>query len=133
MGLPPYCPELNPIERVWRDVKDDSAWRQFPELDAQQVYVGDLLQAYDASTLQALTGFAYLLEAINALDLEQIDMRYFHRMTPVSCRNPLRRVFSRRWTLLDVNRPGRWNSGRRSVWDASGSVKDDASLPTSGR
>jgi transposase len=20
--LPPYCPELNPIERVWRDLKD---------------------------------------------------------------------------------------------------------------
>lgn len=35
--LPPYCPELNPIERVWRDVKDDLAWLQFPALDAQQV------------------------------------------------------------------------------------------------
>jgi transposase len=67
--LPPYCPELNPMERVWRDVKDDLAWLRFPELDAQQVYVGDLLQAYDASTLQALTGYAYLREAINALGL----------------------------------------------------------------
>lgn len=65
--LPPYCPELNPIERLWRDVKDDLAWLQFPELDAQQLYVGDLLQAYDASTLQALTGYAYLREAIHAL------------------------------------------------------------------
>jgi hypothetical protein len=54
--LPPYCPELNPIARVWRDVKDELAWLQFPELEAQQLYVGDLLQAYDASTLQALTG-----------------------------------------------------------------------------
>jgi hypothetical protein len=26
-----------------------------------------LLQAYDAPTLQALTGYAYLVEAINAL------------------------------------------------------------------
>ncbi|MDW8215756.1 MAG: transposase, partial [Roseiflexaceae bacterium] len=24
--LPPYCPELNPIERVWRDLKDELAW-----------------------------------------------------------------------------------------------------------
>ena len=47
--LPPYCPELNPIERVWRDVKDDLAWQQFVDLAAQQVYVGDLLQAYNAS------------------------------------------------------------------------------------
>jgi transposase len=65
--LPPSCPELNPIERVWRDLKDELAWLQFTDLDAQQAYVGDLLQAYDAPTLQALTGYAYLVEAINAL------------------------------------------------------------------
>jgi transposase len=65
--LPPYCPELNPIERLWRDLKDDRAWLHFPNLDAQQLYVGDLLQAYDASALHALTGYPYLVEAINAL------------------------------------------------------------------
>ncbi len=65
--LPPYCPELNPIERVWRDLKDDLAWLQFHDLDVQQVDVGDLLQGYDAPTLQALTGYPYLVEAINAL------------------------------------------------------------------
>jgi transposase len=67
--LPPYCPELSPIERVWRDVKDDVAWRQFPNLDAQQHEVGDLLCAYEATALQSLTGYAYLVEAINALCL----------------------------------------------------------------
>jgi transposase len=46
VGLPPYCPELNPIERVWRDVKDDLAWRQFADLDAQQREAGDLLALY---------------------------------------------------------------------------------------
>jgi transposase len=65
--LPPYCPELNPMERVWRDLKDDVAWGQFPDLAAQLLYVGELLQAYTASTLRALTGYAYLVEAINAL------------------------------------------------------------------
>jgi hypothetical protein len=38
--LPPYCPELNSIERVWRDLKDDQAWQPFLDLDAPQVYVG---------------------------------------------------------------------------------------------
>ena len=65
--LPPYCPELNPIERVWRDLKDDLAWQQFPNVDAQQEYVGQLLRAYDASMLQSLTRYTYLVEAINAL------------------------------------------------------------------
>jgi transposase len=67
VSLPPYCPELNPIERVWRDLKDELAWQQFTDLEAQQVYVGDVLQAYDAPTLQSLTGYAYLVDAINAL------------------------------------------------------------------
>ena len=40
--LPPYGPELSPIERVWRDVKDDVAWRQFTDLDVQQNEVGAL-------------------------------------------------------------------------------------------
>jgi transposase len=65
--LPPYCPELNPIERLWRDLKDDLAWQQFPNLEARQDYVGQLLRAYDARTLQSLTGYAYLVDAINAL------------------------------------------------------------------
>jgi transposase len=67
--LPPYCPELNPIERVWRDLKDDIAWQQFPNVDVQQDCVGQLLQAYDAPRLQALTGYTYLVNAINALSL----------------------------------------------------------------
>lgn len=40
--LPPYGPELNPIERVWRDLKDDLAGQQFPNLDAPQLSVGTL-------------------------------------------------------------------------------------------
>jgi transposase len=65
--LPPYCPELNPIERVWRDLKDDLAWQQFSHIDTQQDHVVRLLQAYDAATLQSLTGYTYLVNAVNAL------------------------------------------------------------------
>jgi transposase len=65
--LPPYGPELNPIERVWRDLKDDVAWQQFADLNAQQEDLGHLLQAYEAATLQSLSGYAYLVEAIHAL------------------------------------------------------------------
>jgi transposase len=65
--LPPYGPELNPIERVWRDLKDDVAWQQFADLNAQQEYLGHLLQAYEAATLQSLSSYAYLVEAIHAL------------------------------------------------------------------
>ncbi len=65
--LPPYCPELNPIERVWRDLKDALAWLQFPNLDVQQDYLMTLLQGYQAATLQSLTDHTYLVEAVHAL------------------------------------------------------------------
>jgi transposase len=65
--LPPYCPELRPIERVWRNVKDDLAWQPFTTLDAQQDGLSTLLRAYEADTLQSLTGYPYLVEAIYAL------------------------------------------------------------------
>ena len=58
LGLPPYGPELNPSERVWRDLKDDLAWLQCPDLEAQQVSVGNVLQTDEAPALQALTSYA---------------------------------------------------------------------------
>jgi transposase len=65
--FPPYCPELNPIERVWRDLKDALAWLHFAHLEGQQDYVARLLGAYEVVTLQTLTGYTYLIEAIHAL------------------------------------------------------------------
>ena len=67
VNMPPYCPELNPIERVWRDLKDALAWLHFPSLDVQQDYIATLLRGYEAATLQALTSYTYLVEAIHAL------------------------------------------------------------------
>jgi hypothetical protein len=65
--LPPYGPELNPIERVWRDLKDAPAWLQFPTLDVPQDDIAHLLRGYEVATLQALTGYASLIEAIHVL------------------------------------------------------------------
>ena len=65
--FPPYGPELSPIERVWRDVQDNLAWQQFTDLEAQQDRLSTLLRAYEADTLQSLTGYPDLVEAIYAL------------------------------------------------------------------
>lgn len=67
--VPPYGPELHPIERVWRDLQDQRAWTIFPDLDPLQDAVGDRLRAYETSTRQSLTGYPYLVEAIHALCL----------------------------------------------------------------
>jgi transposase len=71
--LPPYCPELNPIERLWRARKDALAWLQFPTREVQQDYIATLLRAYEAAMLQALTNYTYLVEAIHALNQSTQD------------------------------------------------------------
>jgi hypothetical protein len=48
-------------------LKDDLAWQPFTDLETQQDHISRMLQAYKASTLQSLTGYAYLVDAINAL------------------------------------------------------------------
>jgi hypothetical protein len=55
------------MERVWRDRKDALAWLQFPTLEVQQDDIAHLLRGDEAVTLQALTGYAYLIEAMHAL------------------------------------------------------------------
>ncbi len=62
-----YAPELNPYERVWQDLKDDTAWKRFADLDPLQDYVGDRVCAYDAETLISLTAYPYFVQAVNAV------------------------------------------------------------------
>jgi hypothetical protein len=51
---PPDGPELTPLARVWRDLKDALAWQPFPKVDAQRDSVGQWLQAYEAPTRPSL-------------------------------------------------------------------------------
>jgi putative transposase len=62
--LPPYSPELNPIERLWRDLKDQLAGTVSKNLDAFSDTVCRLLQNYSRAVLKSLTGFAYFVQAV---------------------------------------------------------------------
>jgi hypothetical protein len=64
---PPYAPELNPAERVWQALKDALAWQCFADLAALQAQVVDVVQAWGADMLQALTAYPFIMDAINAL------------------------------------------------------------------
>jgi transposase len=63
--LPPYSPELNPIERLWRDLKEQLADGVAKTLDDLSEAVGTIIQRYSPATLQSLTGFAYLVQAVD--------------------------------------------------------------------
>jgi transposase len=66
---PPYAPELNPAERVWRALKDALAWQCFADLAALQARVVTVVESWTADLLQSLTAYPFILDAIHALSL----------------------------------------------------------------
>ena len=61
--FPPYTPELNPIERLWRDLKDWLAHYHPTSLNELAKCLGVRLRQYSSATLRSLTGSPYLLSA----------------------------------------------------------------------
>ena len=68
--LPAYSPELHPVERLWEDLKYRIDVLNGPvrsSLRALQEHVAGLVQRYSAEMIASLTGYAYLVEAADAL------------------------------------------------------------------
>jgi len=61
--FPPYAPELNPIERLWRDLKDWLAQSQPATLDDLSTRLMTRLTHYTPAAVRSLTSFPYLLAA----------------------------------------------------------------------
>ena len=61
--FPPYAPELNPIERLWRDLKDWLAPAQPTSLAQLSKLLCTRLTHYTPAALRSLTGFRYVTTA----------------------------------------------------------------------
>jgi hypothetical protein len=59
---PPYCPALNPIARMWRDLKNDRARPPCADLQTPQADVWTWWQADEAATSRFLLGEEHLME-----------------------------------------------------------------------
>lgn len=68
--LPPYCPELNPIERWWQELKDALSNQLFGTLEALRTSLDRELAAWhqDPVRLCSLTSYPYLIDALALLD-----------------------------------------------------------------
>jgi putative transposase len=62
--FPPSRPELNPMERLWRDLKDQVADTMAQTLDALSDTVCRLRQNYAPAARKSLTSFAYFVQAV---------------------------------------------------------------------
>ena len=65
--LPPYSPELNPIERLWQDMKAKLFVETYKTLQAMQAKVTEILGDYSDTAIAKLTGFSHFINAANAI------------------------------------------------------------------
>ena len=65
--LPPYSPELNPIERLWQDLKAQLAWVLAPQIETWEDDVVTRIQHDSKAAIQSLTAYPYVVQAVNAL------------------------------------------------------------------
>ncbi|NJL19554.1 MAG: hypothetical protein HC895_00025 [Leptolyngbyaceae cyanobacterium SM1_3_5] len=65
---PPYCPELNPIERLWQHLKADLKWATFKTLEQLQTKIDQLLRDLTPQVIASITGYPFILDALSALN-----------------------------------------------------------------
>ena len=65
--LPPYRPALHPLERLWRDLKDQLADTVSKNLDDLSDTVCRLIQSSAPAALKSLTGFPYFLQVVETV------------------------------------------------------------------
>ncbi len=64
--LPAYSPELNPIERLWEDLRYRLSDALQPSLAALREHTAELIRAYAPDQLVSLCGYDYLHRALHA-------------------------------------------------------------------
>ncbi len=66
---PAYCPELNPIERLWQHLKKDLRWELFKDLTQLQTRVDQLLNQLTHETVASITGYNFIREALSVANI----------------------------------------------------------------
>lgn len=61
---PPYCPEVNPIERVWEYIKEFLAWRVYFNLDGLRLDLKKILSSLSQDVIGLLTGWSWILYSL---------------------------------------------------------------------
>lgn len=61
---PPYTPEVNPIERLWRYLKDRLQWYVFENLDLLRITLDKILNQLTLSIVSSITCYPFIVDAL---------------------------------------------------------------------
>ena len=66
---PPYCPEVNPIERFWKEVKKFLKNKVFDSLDFLRRKLSNILAEFTPADIASITEFDFILDALSVAGL----------------------------------------------------------------
>ncbi len=61
---PPYTPEVNPIERLWKEIKKTLKWECFQTLDELREAVWKQLDKLTVTHIKSIAGWDFILSAL---------------------------------------------------------------------
>lgn len=67
--LPSSNPELNPVERLWRDMKDKVAFQNFKNEEELESWISMTANKYTTTQIASITGYPYIKKAIEEATL----------------------------------------------------------------
>ena len=71
---PPYCPEVNPIERLWKEIKKILKNKVFDRLDFLRKKLANILTEFSQKDIASITGYDFILEALSVVGLQEIGI-----------------------------------------------------------
>lgn len=66
---PPYSPQVNPIERLWKEIKKQLKWQLFEHLDDLRNRLSIVLKQLTPQTIKSVTGWDFILEALSVANI----------------------------------------------------------------
>jgi transposase len=61
---PPYCPQINPIERLWKEIKKHLKWSNFSNLNELRDALKKILDDLKPEAITSVTFWQYLKDAL---------------------------------------------------------------------
>lgn len=66
---PPYCPQVNPIERLWKEIKKLLKWELFNSLDELRYKLAQVLSNLTPVVITSVAGWDFILEALSVANI----------------------------------------------------------------
>ncbi len=66
---PPYSPEVNPIERLWKEIKKQLKWEWFDSLEQLRQKLFAVLSKLTSETIASVTGWDFILEGLSVANI----------------------------------------------------------------